>query len=125
MKPIKKEIRVQVWNKYGNKCAYCGVDITYKEMQADHIHAVFRGYSSEELEHYKRKKGTNKIENLNPSCGSCNSSKSTFTLEQWRTEIEKKQFRIRRDSSSFRILERFKLVELKNIAVVFYFERFK
>ena len=54
----------------------------------------------------------NKIENYNPSCRSCNSSKSTFTLENWRKEIELKKKRIIRDSSTFRILQRFKLINL-------------
>jgi len=50
-------------------------------------------------------------------------SKSTFSIEQWREQIELKVDRMRRDSSQFRQLERFGLVEVKTVGVKFYFEK--
>ena len=35
---MKKELRQKVHFKYCGKCAYCGKNIKYKEMQVDHIH---------------------------------------------------------------------------------------
>jgi 5-methylcytosine-specific restriction endonuclease McrA len=34
---LTKEIRELVYNKCGGHCAYCGVEITSKQMQVDHI----------------------------------------------------------------------------------------
>ena len=34
---MKKTTREIVYQKYGGKCAYCGNEITLKEMQVDHI----------------------------------------------------------------------------------------
>lgn len=122
-KQISKEKRIIVYNKYNGCCAYCGVTIYIDKFHIDHIEAKFRGSTQKELDYYKRTKGDDSLDNLNPSCGSCNSSKSTFTIEQWRNEIQLKQARIKRDSSTFRILERFGLIEVKNIPVIFYFEK--
>lgn len=124
MSKIKKTKRVEIWNKFGQRCAYCGCVLEYNKMQVDHIAPIFRGSSQKELDYYSITKGTNKIHNLNPSCGSCNSSKSTFTIEQWRSEIEKKTNRIRRDVSTFRILERFGIIKVIKSEVNFYFESY-
>jgi hypothetical protein len=32
MKRLSKDNRLLVWEKYGKKCAYCGVDLEYKKM---------------------------------------------------------------------------------------------
>jgi hypothetical protein len=119
---LKKEVRLKVFYKYGGNCSYCGEQITYKRFQVDHIEPKFRGSTQEELDYYNRIKGKDHINNYNPSCASCNASKSTFTLEQWREELSLKVMRIRRDSSTFRILERFGAVEVKDISIKFHFE---
>ena len=36
---------MQIWQKYGGRCAYCGEPIEYKDMQVDHIKPIFRGWS--------------------------------------------------------------------------------
>ena len=118
---IKREIRVKVWKKYNKKCAYCGVVLEYKKLQVDHIKPIYRGSLQTEL---SVTKGKNNISNYNPSCGSCNSSKSTYTLDRWRNEILMKQDRLRRDSSTFRLLERFGLVKCNKNIVKFYFENY-
>lgn len=125
MAKIKKETRELVFKKYNECCAYCGVGLTYSTFHVDHIQPKFRGYTDESLRGYGVERGKDSIDNYNPSCKSCNSSKSTFTLEQWRNEISLKRMRIRRDSSTFRILERFELVKLKETEVKFYFERYE
>ena len=64
-----------------------------------------------------------KIENLNPSCPSCNISKSVFSLETWREEIEKKVGRMNNTSANYRILKRMRLIKETGVPVVFYFEK--
>lgn len=123
MKKSSFEKRHLVYKKYKGRCAYCGSKIEYKDMQVDHIIPKYRGSDNTELKVYGIKKGTDNLENLNPSCGSCNSSKSTFTIEKWRNELSLKAHRIKRDSSTFRILERFGIVKVINTDILFHFEK--
>lgn len=106
----KKENRLKVFNKFNGHCAYCGIVIKFIKFQIDHIHP-------------KNKEGKNNIENLNPSCGSCNASKCDFTIEKWRQEISLKRIRLENYSATCRILQRFDLVKIyHNKEVKFYFE---
>ena len=123
MGKIKQEERIKIWNKFDQHCAYCGCVLEYNKMQVDHIEPVFRGSTQKELEFYGRKKGANKMYNYNPSCAPCNSSKSTFSIEDWRRQIKLKKDRIIRDSSTFRLLRRFGIVEFTSEDVIFYFEK--
>ena len=41
-KPIPKEVRQQVYDKYNGHCAYCGCELGIKDMQVDHLHSVYR-----------------------------------------------------------------------------------
>jgi len=118
----KKGIRISVWNKYNKRCAYCGIKLQYDKMQIDHITPIHRGTLQSQLNVLK---GKNTIENYNPSCKSCNSSKSTYTVENWRYEISQKKDRLLRDSSTFRLLNRFKLITTRDKKVLFYFEKHK
>lgn len=122
-KPITPEARLKVFKKYHGHCAYCGDKISYKSFQVDHINPLWRGHKQERLNDYNILKGCNGIDNLNPSCRSCNSSKSTWTIEQWRRELYLKVNRIRRDSSQFRILERYGLVKVNPQDILFHFEK--
>lgn len=54
-KPIPKDVRKQVYQKYNGHCAYCGCKLEYKDMQVDHVKSVF---------YYN---GTNDIDNLLPN----------------------------------------------------------
>ena len=114
--------RVSVYNKYKGRCAYCGNKIKYEDMHLDHITPKYRGSTNTELSKYNIVKGKDSIENFNPSCGSCNCSKSTFTIENWRNELLLKHDRLIRDNSSYRIINRFGIVKIKN-EITFYFEK--
>ena len=111
-----------IFNKYGGKCAYCGSKLIFNTFHVDHIEPKFRKSTHSEVESYGRKKGKDIDQNGNPSCKSCNSSKSTFTIEQWRWQIKNKVNVLRRDSSTFRILERYGLLKVSDSDVIFYFE---
>lgn len=101
--------RQAVYDKYSGHCAYCGVEIAVKNFQVDHIHP-------------KNKGGANSIENYNPSCRSCNATKSTYTIEEFRARLIEDVKRIRRDSSKYRILERFGILGQLKEKIEFYFE---
>lgn len=122
-KEITYNKRKIIHEKYNKKCAYCGVSITYKEMQVDHIIPKYRGSTDEEINLYGLTKGTNDINNLNPSCRSCNASKSTFTIDKWRKELVLKEMRLMRDSSTYRILKRFEIISVVKNQILFYFEK--
>jgi len=109
-----KKLREFIFNKYGGKCAYCGCKLT--RFHIDHIRPIKR-YDMGNDDKTKLE-----ILNLNPSCPSCNISKSYFELEDWRKELELKIERIKRDSPTFRHLLNFGLVKIVNYNVVFYFE---
>ena len=115
VKNIKKGTRLNVLSKYGNRCAYCGVSLLITTLQVDHILPKNR-----HLEPHLR--GTDKLYNLNPSCASCNSSKSTWSIEEFRDRILYKIEIQRRDNANFRLLERFKLIKVSSSPVIFYFE---
>lgn len=121
-KEIKDTKRNLVFKKYGGKCAYCGCKLDDTNFNVDHINPLYRKIPQH---HLKVEKGTSQIDNLNPSCFSCNSSKSTFTIEQWRKELELKTKRLIKDSSQFRIALRFGLIKEVKSSVVFYFEKYQ
>lgn len=124
MGKIKEETRRLVYDKYNGKCAYCGCKINYLKFHVDHIEAKYRGTTQAQLLSWgsDKIKGKDHIDNYNPSCISCNSSKSTFTIETWRNELELKKERIKRDSSTFNILLRFGAVKETKKPIIFYFE---
>lgn len=119
----KKIDREEVYNKCGGHCAYCGNEITIKQMQIDHIEPLFRNHTDRQLEHYKRERGTNEIDNLHPSCGRCNRWKSTFTLEQFRKVVKTSIDRLERDTPNYNLAKDFGLITENKVEVVFYFEK--
>lgn len=114
-----KERRKNIFEKYGGRCAYCGEYITLKTMEVDHIIPLHLGrmnlISPKRLE---------EMDNKNPACKPCNRWKSTFSLDQFREELELQVKRLRRDSASFRMAERYNQTRetSKTGRVKFYFE---
>jgi 5-methylcytosine-specific restriction endonuclease McrA len=121
-KKLKHETRLKVFNKYNGKCAYCGININLEKMHIDHIEPKYRGWNNEELIKYNKIKGLDDLNNYNPSCISCNCSKNTYSIDEWKIQILLKINRIRRDSSTFNILERFGIVKVVKKDFKFYFE---
>ena len=109
-KPIPKKIREQVYQKCNGHCAYCGCELEYKDMQVDHVKSVY-WYS-----------GTNDIDNLLPSCRMCNFYKSTFTLDEFRKNLEALHERLRK-TFIYRLALKYGLVEENRKKIKFYFER--
>lgn len=109
-KNISKALRQSVYEKYGGRCAYCGKRITLKDMQIDHINSVYNH-------------GENAaIENLMPSCRSCNFYKSTMSIEKFREQIGKVKSRLEK-VFIYRLARDYRLIYENNIKVTFYFEK--
>lgn len=114
--------RQLIYQKFNGRCAYCGKEITLKQMQVDHIEPINRGYSKDEFVRYNKKQGSDEYDNLNPSCARCNRWKSNFTIEQFRNEISQQVERLKRDSSAFRMASDYFLVIHGRSKVIFHFE---
>lgn len=119
---IEKRIqkRLLILNKFNAKCAYCGCDINGNNFHADHIVPKLSGLINKDIP--RSKKGTDNIENLNPCCRSCNSSKSTLSVEGFRIRILDRVSRLNEFSSNYQIAKRFSLIKEDIKPVVFYFE---
>ena len=115
--------RQEVYNKCDGHCAYCGKDITLKQMQVDHKEPLFRNSTNEELQWYKRTRGTDEMDNLLPSCARCNRWKSTYTIEEFRKEISLQIQRLNNYSSNYRMVKDYNLIQETNNTVVFYYEK--
>lgn len=86
---FSKKTREIVWKKYGGRCAYCGREIAYKDMQVDHF-LPLRACGIEDA-------GTNDISNLMPACRMCNHYKRANTLETFRRYIAEIPRKLRED----------------------------
>lgn len=106
---MKKQIREQVYAKYGGHCAYCGKKIDYKDMQVDHITSL-------------RKGGENSVENYNPSCGRCNHYKRSLDMEEFRDYIITLHERIEKDYIT-KVAIDYGIVKIEPFDGTFYFER--
>jgi 5-methylcytosine-specific restriction endonuclease McrA len=123
---VKKKInREEIYNKCNGHCAYCGVEITIKQMQVDHIEPHWHTLTETQAQKSKIKKGSHEIENLNPSCSRCNKWKSTYSLESFRNVIETSLVRLERDTPNFRLARDYGLLTETPKRIKFYFEIIK
>ena len=104
--------RKAVWQKYGGRCAYCGCEITIKEMQVDHVKP-------------KRIGGSNDMDNLNPSCRLCNHYKRAMSLEEFRTWALGGLVSRLRKIYIVRVAEKYGIITINNYDKKFYFEKIK
>ena len=107
--------RGEIHQKFGGRCAYCGREITIKQMQVDH-------FWPQSLSHHQPGLEKDREENLMPSCAKCNNHKHGFRPEVWRKEIELQITRLRKNTQFDRAL-RFGQLKITEKPVVFYFER--
>lgn len=112
----KPKIRTAVFLKYNGKCAYCGKNVS-DCLTIDHIIPLKRKNPN-----YNRR-FLYGIENMNPCCPSCNSSKGTMTIEEWRNDINKKYVKLLESESSFNLLVRLGIIA-KPKRWIFFFEKF-
>lgn len=116
-KPIPKQKRLDVYNKYNGHCAYCGCELEYKDMQVDHIESV---YVSELF----NRNINNDISNLMPTCRMCNFYKSTGDIEYLRRQLENVLMRNVRRPFDYRLALKYGFVSEHIKPVKFYFEEY-
>ena len=111
---VPKNIRDKVKAKFNGHCGYCGEKPD--RLCIDHIHP---------FSDYRKGEEINNIENLMPSCFKCNNYKLTWSLEQFRSNLQDQVKLARRHSVNFRFAEKYGLIEVKEKPIKFYFERTK
>lgn len=118
-KPIPKSVRKLVYEKYNGHCAYCGCEIPEKGFNVDHLHCLKHYEYTEEFTGID----VHDIDNLMPSCGSCNRYKATMDLETFRKQLQKIPDRLKRDVCTYNIAVRFGMVQENREPIKFYFEK--
>ncbi|OQA82120.1 MAG: HNH endonuclease [bacterium ADurb.Bin236] len=106
---LNRRERESVFRKCGGRCAYCGCELSYKEMTVDHVEPLHQG-------------GKDELENMLPACRSCNHRKSSSTVESYRRQVESFLKVLERDSVTYRNAVRFGLIIPNPHRVKFYFE---
>lgn len=137
-KKLTKSQRELVRNKLGGRCAYCGEKLGSK-FHVDHFHPVYRqgprnGYwatledgQQHYIEGYERGPlfpERDNIENMMPSCASCNILKSTLSIDQFRETIQKFINTLNERSTQYKFAKRYGLVTETGNTVKFYYENF-
>jgi 5-methylcytosine-specific restriction endonuclease McrA len=120
-KTISKAMRQQVYDSLNGHCGYCGCKITIKEMQVDHIEAVY--LHEKELKAGKVPE-INSIENYMPACRACNFYKSTMSIEKFRKQLETLPERLEK-VFIYRLAKKYGIVKENCEKVKFYFENIK
>lgn len=116
-KSLPPKTRQMIYEKYNGHCAYCGCEITYKEMQVDHIIAKY----NEEISEIN----TDTMDNYMPTCRQCNFYKSTFSLEDFRQRLTTVMIDNLRKNFNYRLGIKYGLIEENIKPIEFYFERRK
>lgn len=121
-KAIPKRVRLEVYEKCNHRCAYCGCELEYKDMQVDHIKSI---YSNMDYKQTMTEEEMYSIENLLPTCRQCNFYKSVFTLEVSRERLQTTMIKNLRKNFGYRLAVKYGLVEEKMKPITFYFERLR
>lgn len=121
-KAIPKRVRLEVYEKCNHRCAYCGCELEYKDMQVDHIKSI---YSNMEYKHTMTEQEMYSIENLLPACRQYNFYKSVFTLEVFRERLQTTMIKNLRKNFGYRLAVKYGLVEEKMKPITFYFEKLR
>lgn len=121
-KAIPKRVRLEVYEKCNHRCAYCGCELEYKDMQVDHIKSI---YSNMDYKQTMTEQEMYSIENLLPACRQCNFYKSVFTLEVFRERLQTTMIKNLRKNFGYRLAVKYGLVEEKMKPITFYFEKLR
>jgi len=97
---IPQSERLQVLNKYGCKCAYCGNALTISTLKLD-----------------------NTPDSIYPSCMRCKRRKGSKSIEQYREHILLEYARLVIYSTKFNLCEDFGMVIKMTSKVLFHFEK--
>ena len=120
---MNPKTRLEVLNKYGSKCAYCGCELTNKTMQVDHLIPLDRDIWTK----VPNKPENDNFDNLMPSCKYCNNYKHSFSLEEFRFYLkqmlnEKHEY-LYKSMAKFQIAVNIGVITVKEWDGKFYFEK--
>ena len=121
--------RHKVYSKYNGHCAYCGCEITLKEMQVDHVipqkrfdyHMAAKKYFVPKFLYHVD--NVNHPDNLMPACRQCNFYKGDFNLNSFRNQIATALKQNIEKPFQFRLGIKYGMVEVKEWDTQFYFEK--
>lgn len=117
MKRLSRKLKIdrhKIFNKYGGRCAYCGIKITVKNFQVDHIWP-------QHLAHWEKGLDSNREENLNPTCRKCNNYKHGMRIPDFRKQLQRHIEMLMKNAQFNRAL-RFGQVIIIEKPITFYFE---
>jgi hypothetical protein len=122
---LTKAQREQVRSMFDGRCAYCGCELGQK-WHADHFLPVvrtvgFMGHGT--FTGAPTKPERDCLENMMPSCPSCNIYKHSMSLEHWRNLLNTIPAMLTRDNSIYRHGVRFGLIAPTGTTVQFHFEK--
>jgi 5-methylcytosine-specific restriction endonuclease McrA len=127
---MKKEVRLQVYEKYQGHCGYCGETIEYKDMQVDHVipqsefyRKIDKKIGIPDFLSHLTPMDLNHIDNLMPSCRICNKWKDTFDIDGFRKQLSEQLDRLNNYSSNYRIAKKYGLIQETYKPIKFYFEK--
>ncbi len=114
---MTKKDRQLIFDKFNGKCAYCGCELN-KVWHADHLLPLVR----DPFTGKQKFPELDKIENLMPSCPSCNNYKHSYSLEEFRRLISelRKQLML---STQYKISLRYGLINEVEKEVKFHYEQ--
>ena len=75
-KAIKKADRLLTYQKFNGRCAYCGCEIKYEEMEVDHFVSHMSNMGEDDISNYM------------PACHDCNHVKVDYTITQFKHAIQ-------------------------------------
>ena len=104
--------RRSVYNLTGGRCAYCGQELAFRDIQVDHVVPLHLG-------------GADEAFNMFPACRSCNHYKRGMELERWRAQLEAIPATLARDCYTYRQGVRFGLVKPVSQKVEFYSKKYE
>lgn len=114
---MKKSDRDLILAKTNGVCFYCGDKLSGR-WHADHFHPIRRN-SDKTMEHPER----DRIENMVPSCASCNKLKSSLSVECLRGYIEGFVGSLNKYTNQYKFAKRYGQVKETVNPVRFWFEK--
>ena len=129
-KRLSKDTREEVYAKYNGHCAYCGKEIDIKDMQIDHMIPFANSMYGSEEDREKVEQmivdGTiDDIDNLMPSCRSCNFYKGGCGVESLRKKILTQLEHSCRSTFQTRLAMQYGMITYTPWDGKFYFEKYK
>jgi len=129
---MKKTDRLKVWNKYRQRCSYCGRHLLYNEMQVDHLipqrdsHTPSKHVSEARIKYFQDlRKKIEGLDNMMPSCRHCNHYKRSHCLEDFRQLIRTLDRRVKAHYINKVAIDYGIISEVVPWDGKFYFEKYK